>query len=67
VTPPLLIDIAQVSAMTGVPIETLRDWRKHGKGPAGKRIGKRVRYRPEDVRAWVDAQFADNAPTGAEV
>jgi predicted DNA-binding transcriptional regulator AlpA len=63
VTPPLLIDIAQVSEMTGIPVETLRGWRKENKGPTGRRIGKRVRYRPEDVKAWVDEQFADG-PAG---
>lgn len=38
----------------GVPEETLYAWRKRGTGPKGIRIGRYVRYRPEDVRSWLD-------------
>ena len=42
----------------GVPKNTLYRWRTKGYGPAGRRIGKHVRYRPEDVDAWVEQQGA---------
>ena len=54
---PLLIDIVEVSRLTGVPIKTLRDWRTHHRGPRSARIGRRVMYRRDDVVAWVDSHF----------
>lgn len=40
--------------MLGVPLWTVRGWRAKGTGPKGIRVGKHVRYRPEDVTAWLD-------------
>ncbi|EHR52144.1 hypothetical protein SacmaDRAFT_3946 [Saccharomonospora marina XMU15] len=40
----------------GIPINTLYQWRTKGYGPTGRRIGKYVRYRPQDVDAWVEQQ-----------
>lgn len=31
-------------------------WRKGGIGPAYLRLGRKVRYRPADVTAWIDSQ-----------
>ncbi|TVT48390.1 helix-turn-helix domain-containing protein [Amycolatopsis rhizosphaerae] len=46
--------VEDVSDYLGIPVATLYQWRSKGYGPAGRRMGKYVRYRPEDVRAWVD-------------
>jgi excisionase family DNA binding protein len=46
--------IEDVSDYLGIPVGTLYQWRTKGYGPAGRRMGKYVRYRREDVRAWVD-------------
>jgi excisionase family DNA binding protein len=55
-TPPArLWTVQDVSTYLGVPVMTLYHWRRSGYGPKGKRIGRHLRYRPEDVRAWVDA------------
>jgi hypothetical protein len=35
---------------------TLAAWRHLGKGPAFTKIGRRVFYRPNDVKTWIDAQ-----------
>lgn len=48
----------EVSTYLGIPKETLYQWRYKGYGPKGARIGKHLRYRPEDVEAWVDGQVA---------
>ncbi|UJW35082.1 helix-turn-helix domain-containing protein [Saccharothrix sp. AJ9571] len=48
--------IDDVADYLGIPKNTLYQWRTKGYGPAGKRIGKHVRYQPEDVTAWVAAQ-----------
>ncbi|MFD7657892.1 helix-turn-helix transcriptional regulator [Actinosynnema sp. NPDC059797] len=46
----------EVADFLDVPINTLYQWRTKKYGPPGKRIGKYVRFVPDDVRAWVDAQ-----------
>lgn len=45
-----------VADYLGVPVNTIYQWRTRGYGPAGRRIGKHVRYKPEDVEAWFDGQ-----------
>lgn len=40
----------------GVPVSTLYQWRYKGIGPKSRRVGRYLRYRPEDVRAWVENQ-----------
>jgi predicted DNA-binding transcriptional regulator AlpA len=37
-------------------VDTLYGWRcrKKDYGPPSYRIGNKIRYRPEEVRAWVD-------------
>lgn len=46
-------DVAQF--LGGIPVKTLYDWRSKGYGPAGKRVGKYVRYKPDDVMAWFES------------
>ncbi|MEU6267958.1 helix-turn-helix transcriptional regulator [Saccharopolyspora shandongensis] len=48
--------IEDVSNYLGVPVGTLYQWRSRGYGPAGRKIGKYVRYKPDDVERWFDAQ-----------
>jgi predicted DNA-binding transcriptional regulator AlpA len=31
---------------------TIYNWRRTGYGPKGVRIGRYVRYEPEEVRSW---------------
>jgi excisionase family DNA binding protein len=47
--------VEDVSGYLQVPVKTLYQWRHTGYGPAARRIGRYIRYRPEDVRAWVDS------------
>ncbi|WP_328922088.1 helix-turn-helix transcriptional regulator [Streptomyces griseoaurantiacus] len=37
-------------------VETVYQWRRKRTGPRGFRVGRHLRFDPEDVRAWVDAQ-----------
>jgi helix-turn-helix protein len=50
-----LWSVEEVSYYLGVPVGTLYSWRVQRRGPACPRIGRFLRYRPEDVTAW----FAD--------
>jgi excisionase family DNA binding protein len=45
-----------VSAFLGVPVATLYQWRHKGIGPKSRRVGRHVRYTPEDVRTWFEEQ-----------
>lgn len=49
---------AEVSAMTGVKIDTLKYWRHMGAGPRAYKVGRRVRFDRADVEAWLDEQRA---------
>jgi uncharacterized protein YndB with AHSA1/START domain len=41
-----------------VSIKTVREWRFKGRGPAGHKFGKHVRYALADVEAWERTQVA---------
>lgn len=40
----------------GIPVASIYAWRYRGTGPKAFKIGRHVRYRVEDVAAWVEAQ-----------
>ena len=48
-----LWSIREVSLYLGVPVPTLYQWRSRGYGPPARRLGKHLRYLPEQVREWV--------------
>ncbi|MFD0340381.1 helix-turn-helix domain-containing protein [Streptomyces sp. NPDC127117] len=35
-------------------VETVYQWRRKRVGPRGFRVGRHLRYDPDDVRAWVE-------------
>jgi excisionase family DNA binding protein len=41
----------------GVPVTTLYTWRHRSHGPPGLRVGRHLRYRRQDVEAWVERQL----------
>lgn len=47
--------VDDVANYLAVPVNTLYDWRTRGVGPACKRVGKYLRYKPEDVLAWFES------------
>ena len=52
-----------MAAYLGVPVKTLYQWRYNGVGPRAFRVGRHLRYRPEDVEAWLLRQ-ADTGHRG---
>ncbi|MCX5081787.1 AlpA family transcriptional regulator [Streptomyces sp. NBC_00401] len=36
-------------------VETLYQWRRKRVGPRGFRVGRHLRYDPDDVRTWVES------------
>lgn len=51
-----LLTINEVAEMLRVPVGTLRYWRHLGAGPHRFKVGRWVRYRRVDVRAWLNAK-----------
>jgi predicted DNA-binding transcriptional regulator AlpA len=55
-----LLNEREVARRLGVSVATTRRWRMEGQGPRYVKVSKSaVRYRPEDLRAYLDAR-----PTG---
>lgn len=47
--------VHDTAAYLGVPVQTLYRWRYLNVGPKAYRVGRHLRYLPEQVRAWVVA------------
>lgn len=56
---PILMGYEEVSNLTGIPINTLKDYHAKDKagGPPSAVICGRVRYRRSDVLVWIDQRF----------
>lgn len=57
-----LLTTAEVAAIFRLSAGRLRNLRHQGRGPRGFKIGKSVRFRLGDVRAWL-AEKADPTPS----
>lgn len=44
--------VEDVARFLDVPVKTIYQWRSSGYGPKGRRVGRYVRYDPDEVRAW---------------
>ena len=53
---PELLTITEAAELLRAPVATLRYWRHLGTGPRSFRLGRRVLYRSDDLRSWIDAQ-----------
>jgi excisionase family DNA binding protein len=51
-----LLGPQEVADYLHVPVRTVYAWRQRGTGPRGFRVGRHVRYRLEDVDAWLETQ-----------
>jgi predicted DNA-binding transcriptional regulator AlpA len=54
VAPGKLLMAEEVSALTGLSIETLAQWRSQRRGIPYLKIGRSVRYDPADVQAYLE-------------
>jgi DNA-binding transcriptional MerR regulator len=45
-----------VARFLGIPVATLYQWRRRGVGPPARRVGRHLRYDPDAVQAWFNAQ-----------
>lgn len=53
-----LWSIEQAAEYLALARKTLYGWRCRNYGPPSYRLGNKIRYRPEEVRAWVDEHAA---------
>lgn len=56
-----LLTLTELAILLRVPDATLRYWRHCDKGPVSYKIGRHVRYRRQDVRAWLRNQRTDGS------
>lgn len=52
-SPAAWLDDAGLAELLGVGQSTVRRWRALGTAPAWTRVGRRVRYSPDAVAAWL--------------
>jgi len=57
----ILLTERDVARMTGLSVGTVRRWRLLRQGPKYLKLGAAVRYKPEDISAWLASR-----PTGGE-
>ena len=48
--------VEELSAYLDIPVPTLYRWRRVSYGPPAHRIGRHLRYVPDEVRAWLREQ-----------
>jgi excisionase family DNA binding protein len=46
--------VQDVAEFLQVPVQTLYSWRARRAGLPARKVGKYLRYRPDDVMRWVD-------------
>lgn len=51
-----LLDIRQVADRCGVHPQTIHQMRYRGDGPPAVRIGRKLKFRPEDIEAWIESR-----------
>jgi hypothetical protein len=57
-----LLDEHAVSELIGMSVASLRRWQLLKRGPQFLGVGGRVKYRPEDLQAWLTSR-----PSGGDV
>ena len=53
-----LLTLAETAVLLQIPEQSLYSQRSRGEAPGalGVRVGRHVRFRPEQVEAWLDSQ-----------
>jgi excisionase family DNA binding protein len=52
---PPLLTTEQLASYLQKPVPTLYAWRHRGEGPPAISVGRGLRYRREDVEAWLES------------
>lgn len=54
----------EVATIGRFSLQTLRNWRHLGKGPAYLKVGRSIRYKIDDVRMFLDGKRIDPEGNG---
>jgi predicted DNA-binding transcriptional regulator AlpA len=57
-----MLNEKEVARWVGISVSGIRRWRLLRRGPRFLKIGSLVRYRREDVTAWLDSEVVDADP-----
>jgi predicted DNA-binding transcriptional regulator AlpA len=57
-----LFETVHAADELGLSPRTLEGWRRRGEGPPYLKIGRRVKYRPEDIEAYKASRLCANLP-----
>jgi excisionase family DNA binding protein len=49
-----LLTMKELAAYLNVSVSTIKDWRGRGEGPPALRVGGSLRWRREDIEAWLN-------------
>ena len=52
---PLVGEERAAELLGGLSVRTLQRWRQDSRGPRFVRVGRLIRYRPEDIAAFAEA------------
>jgi excisionase family DNA binding protein len=55
-SPPAVMTIEELAEYLRIPVRTAYYWRQSGDGPTPYRVGRFLRYRRDEVEAWLTAQ-----------
>lgn len=47
-----LWSIGDTARYLGIPVKTLYQWKWMGEGPPVRKVGRHLRYDPDEVQAW---------------
>lgn len=61
-----VLPLSELAARLGVSAQTIYDLRSQGRGPAGFRIGKELRFRSSEIEAWLRRMEDDDRKRHAE-
>ena len=61
-----LLSPDELAASIKMSKRTLAKWRCNGRGPEYVRLGHAVRYRQQDVDAWLEAKVSKNSTEAAD-
>ena len=54
------IDTTELARSTGISVPTFNRWRLTGEGPKFLKLGGAVRYRQQDVDAWLESKIRNS-------
>ena len=60
-----LLTPKQAAEYLQLKVQTLATWRNQGKGPKFCKVGRAVRYRPEDLEAYITSDFQHSSTSAA--